>query len=122
MSIRSTKIPGVELGLGTFVNSDIDAHRKLIYHGEIEWTAANLNRTLTQGQTRMATIECAIIGRQAADAISSGSMFFTVGTLTNGTIIFRNRDQTTGGGATNKTAVISSFWIVGSPDPQRIIV
>jgi hypothetical protein len=122
MSLRSLKIPGAQLGLGTFVNSDIDAHRKLIYHGEIAWTAANLNRTLTQGQTRMATIECVIIGRESGGASGSGSLFFTVGTISNGTVVIHNRDQTTGAGNTNKNAVTSSFWIVGSPDPQRIIV
>jgi len=116
------KIPGKQLGLGTFVNSDVDAKRKIVYHGVVTWTAANYDRTLTQGVTKMATIESVIIGRDNIDAKGSASTFFSVGTISNGTVKFHLRDYVSLGAATNVRAVKMSFWIVGSPDPQRIIV
>jgi len=116
------RIPGQVLGLGTFVNSDIDAKRKVIYYGVMTWTAGDYDRTFTQGQTKMATIECVILGRQSIGASGSASLFFSVGTISNGTVKVHNRDQTTGGACTNKNTVKMSFWMVGSPDPNRIIV
>jgi len=121
MSIRSMRIPGMMLGLGTFVNSDIDAKRKVIYHGEMTWTGGNYDRTFTQGQTKMATIQCVILGRNFLDDKSSGSCHFTITSISGGTIIVATRNYVSAA-ATNKRDVKMSFWMVGSPDPNRIIV
>jgi hypothetical protein len=121
MSIRSLKIPGERLGLGTFVNSDIDQERLVVYHGEAALTAGNHNRTLTQGQTKMATIKAALIGRNYTKAIASASVNYTWGTISGGTINMHVRGYASAA-ATNATATKWSYWIVGTPDPNRIVI
>lgn len=121
MSLRSLKIPGVRLGLGTFVNSDIDQERLVVYFGEDTLTAGNHNRTLTQGATRMATIKVALIGRNSVAASGSASLNYTWGTIDGGTINMHVRPYASAA-STNKNATKFSYWIVGTPDPNRVII
>jgi hypothetical protein len=120
--MRTMKFPGKMLGLGTFINSDLDAKRRVVYFTEMAWTGGNYDRTMTQAVTRMATIECVIIGRNQADDKGSASTLYSVGTLSNGTVKFHNRCFVSGAACTNKRATKMSIWMVGTPDPQRIVI
>lgn len=121
MSIRSQRIPGMRLGLGTFINSDLDAKRMIIYHGEFAFTADNDNRSFTQGQTRMGTIKCVILGRNHVTDKGSASLNYHVGTITGGTVTI-HRAPYQNAADVQKRAPKCSYWMVGSPDPNRIIV
>ena len=121
MSLRSLKIPGAQLGLGTFVSNDIDGKRKLVYFGNIAAVSADYDLAFTQGQTRMATIESVVLSYSAFDALASGSIVWANSTLTNGTVTLRMKPKTAAGN-TAKLAGAVHYWMVGSPDPNRIVV
>jgi len=123
MSIRSLKIPGKQLGLGTYINTDIDAHKRVVTYGVHTWTAASVTHLFTQGQTRMATVECVLTSVCIGAALASASVDFKIGTIAGGTV--RIRLIPNEGGAvvhTNTQDLILHYWIAGTPDPQRLIV
>jgi len=121
MSLRSLRIPSKRLGLGTFVNSDVDAKRMIIYAGNFNFTAGNHNRTFTQQVTRMADVTAALVSAGNVDDKGSASLNYTVSTIDGGTIIFHVRPWTAAA-STNNRATELSFWIVGTPDPNRVIL
>ena len=122
MSLRSLKYPGQKLGLGTFISNDIDGKRKLVYFGTIVFAAADNDIVFTQGQTRMATLEAVLLSYSILSA-PQGSASFSWGnsTLTNGTVTLRNKPKLAAVNTAN-TAGQLHYWMVGSPDPQRIVV
>jgi hypothetical protein len=93
----------------------------IVYHGEFAFTADNHNRTFTQGQTRMGTIKCVILGRNHVDDKGSGSLNYVVGDITGGTVQITILPYVSAAN-TQKRAPKCSYWMVGSPDPNRIIV
>lgn len=121
MSLRSLRIPGKRLGLGTFINTDIDSKRKLVLFGNSVWTAGNESRLFTQGVTRMATIDAVLTGYSVFDAVGSASFVFSNSTLTNGTVYIRVKPKLAAAN-TGNTAGAIHYWIVGSADLNRIIV
>jgi hypothetical protein len=122
MSLRSLRIPGKRLGLGTFVNSDVDAKRMIVYTSNFNFTIGNHNRTMTQGVTRMAEIQCALIGAGNVDDKGSASLNYTLSTVDGGTIIVHVRPWNASAASSNNRATECSFWIVGTPDPNRVIL
>ncbi len=121
MSLRSLRIPGRRLGLGSFVNSDIDSKRRIVLFGNTVWTAGQEDRTFTQGVTRMATVKAVLTSYSVMLALGSGSFVFGNSTLTNGTVIIRCKPKAAAGNTATQAAVLH-YWIVGTPDPQRIII
>jgi len=121
MSLRSLKIPGTRLGLGTFVSNDIDGKRKIVYFGKITAVTTDYDLLFTQGQTRMATIEAVMLSYSAFDALASGSIVWGNSTLTNGTVTLRMKPKTAAGNTCELAGAVH-YWMVGSPDPNRIVV
>jgi len=121
MSIRSLKIPGKQLGLGTYVNTDIDAHKRVVTYGVHTWTAASVTHVFTQGQTRMATIGCVLTSVCVGAAKASASVDFKIGTIAGGTVRIRLVPSTAVANTNNHTLKLH-YWIAGTPDPQRLIV
>jgi hypothetical protein len=115
MSLRSLRIPGKRLGLGTFVNSDIDSKRRIVLFGNSVWTAANASRLFTQAVTRMATVKAVLTSYSVFDALGSGSFVFGNSTLTNGTVYIRCKPKTDAANTANNAGAIH-YWIVGTPD------
>ncbi len=122
MSLRSLRIPGSRLGMGTFINGDVDAKRKIVYFGKITAAGADYDLVFTQGQTRMATIEAVLLSYSAFDALASASIVWANSTLTGGSVTLRMKPKIVGVGNTAKLAGAVHYWMVGSPDPQRIVV
>jgi hypothetical protein len=122
MSLRSLRIPGEKLGIGTFVNNDIDAKRNIVYFGKHTWTAGSTSHAFTQGVTRMATVKSVITSYSIlAGAKASGSVCFSNSTLTNGTVTIRLRPKLSAAN-TNVQNLVLHYWIAGTVDPERIIV
>jgi hypothetical protein len=122
MSIRSTRIPGKRLGLGSFINSDIDAKRRVITFGIHTWTAGSVIHKFTQGQTRIAEIDTILLSYNPQAALASASIDFKIGTATGGTVKIRLIPNTSLAANTNKQTILLHYWMVGTPDPQRMIV
>ena len=121
MSLRSLKYPGEKLGLGTFISNDIDGKRKLVFFGTIVFAAADNDIVFTQGQTRMATLEAVLLSYSVFSALGSASFSWGNSTLTNGTVTLRNKPKSAAANTAN-TAGELHYWMIGSPDPQRIVV
>jgi len=121
MSLRSLKIPGQRLGLGCFANTDVDAKKRLVLFGFHTWTAGSTSHAFTQGQTRMAEIESVILSKGIYAALASASVVFSHSTLTNGTVTIRLKPKEAATN-TNKQALGLHYWIVGTPDPNRVIL
>jgi hypothetical protein len=120
--MRSLRFPGQKLGLGTFVNSDIDANRKVIYFGIRAWTAATVKHNFTQGATRMATIETVLLTPAPFVALASASIQFKVGTIGGGTVMIRLIPAGAGLANTNNHTIAVHYWMIGTPDVNRLIV
>lgn len=121
MSLRSLKIPGARLGAGTFVNSDIDGKRNLVYFGTRAWTAGTTAHAFTQGVTRMDVVKAVITSYSVMKALASASVVFSNSTLTNGTVYVRLKPKAAAANS-NKQNLTLHYWIVGTPDPARIII
>jgi len=121
MSVRSLKIPGTRLGLGTYVNTDIDAKRRVVTFGIHTWTAGSTTHKFTQGQTRIADIDCVLLSYQLG-ALASGSVDFKIATATGGTVKIRLIPNIAGETNTNNQTIELHYWIAGTPDPDRIII
>ncbi len=121
MSLRSLRIPGLRLGLGSFVNQDLDARRRIVYFGNIALGAATVAQVFTQGQTGMATVECVLTSRGFFNALASASIVLGNSTLTNGTVTIRKKPKAAAAN-TGKLAYTLHYWMVGTPDPQRIVI
>jgi len=121
MSIRSRKIPGKQLGLGAFANTDIDAKRRVITYGTHTWTAGSTTHKFTQGQTRIADIDCVLLSVCVGAAKASASVDFKIGTATGGTVKIRLIPNTAAANTNNHTLILH-YWIAGTPDPNRIII
>ena len=122
MSLRSLKIPGDKLGIGTFVNNDCDAKRRLVLFGKHVWTAGSTSHAFTQGATRMGTVSAVLTSYSIlAGAKASASVTFANSTLTNGTVTVRRKPKAAAAD-TCKQNLVLHYWIVGTPDPARIIV
>jgi hypothetical protein len=121
MSVRSKRIPGLKLGLGTFVNSDIDAKQRVVYYGLHAVGVADVSHQFTQGQTRMATIECIILTPSIYAAKASGSVMYYNGTISGGTVTIRLKPKTAAANTNNNLGGVH-FWMVGTPDVNRIFV
>jgi hypothetical protein len=122
MSIRTQRYPGAKLGLGNFVNSDIDAKQRVVYFGTRAWTAATVKHNFTQGATRMATIECVQLAGAQLIAKASASLEYKVGTISGGTVMIRHTLFTSGAATGLKQTVLLHYWMVGTPDVNRLIV
>ena len=122
MSIRSTKIPGKRLGLGTFVDGNIDAKKRVITYGIFTWTAGSTIHKFTQGQTRIAEFDAIILTHNIQDALASASVDFKIATATGGTVKIRLIPNTAGKANTNNQTIKLHYWMAGTPDPQRLIV
>lgn len=122
MSIRSIKIPGARLGLGTYINSDIDAKRRVVTFGIHTWTAGSTTHKFTQGQTRIAEIDTILLSYGPGDSLASASIDFKIGTATGGTVKIRLIPNIAGAANDNNQTISLHYWIVGTPDPQRMIV
>lgn len=121
MSLRSQKIPGVRLGLGTFINTDIDAKKRIVTFGTFTWTAGSTSHKFTQGQTRIADISCWLHSWSINKALASASVDFKIATATGGTIKIRLIPNTSAKNTNNQT-ITYHYWAVGTPDPARMIV
>lgn len=124
MSIRTQRIPGLRLGLGTFINNDVDGKRKVIYFGTVSATATDYDIAFTQGQTKMATITMVLVNySQLATSAGSASVDWKVGTISGGTVTVRRFGNANAAAFhTHDHACQLHFWMAGSPDPNRIVV
>ena len=109
------------MGLGTFISNDIDGKRKLVYFGKTAVTTADYDIVFTQGQTRMATIEAVVTSYSIFTALGSASFSWGNSTLTNGTVTLRCKPKTAAANTAEAVGAIH-YWMVGAPDPNRIVV
>jgi hypothetical protein len=121
MSHRSRKLPGSKLGLGTFINNDLDAKRRIVYFGNEDLSAASVEYAFTQGQTRMATVEAVLTSYGLYAALASASVVIGNSTLTNGTVTIRVKPKAAAVNTLNNDFTLH-WWIVGTPDPNRIVI
>lgn len=122
MSIRTQRIPGLRLGLGTFISNDVDGKRKVIYFGTVSATAKDLDIVFTQGHTKMATITMVLVNySQLATSAGSASVDWKVGTIAGGTVTVR-RIPNTSAACAHDHACQLHFWMAGTPDPNRIVI
>jgi orotate phosphoribosyltransferase len=121
MSVRSKIIPGQRLGLGTYVNTDVDAKQRVITFGTHTWTSGSTTHKFTQGQTRIDTIDCVLHSWSINKALASASVDFKIGTATGGTVKIRLITNTTAAND-NAQTLTYHYWIVGTPDPNRLVV
>jgi hypothetical protein len=121
MSLRSIRIPGKQLGLGTFVNSDVDAKPRVVTFGTHTWTAGSTSHKFTQGQTRVGDMDCCLLSWCVNDSLASASVDFKTATATGGTINIRLIPNTSAANTNNQTITLH-YWIVGTPDPNRVIL
>jgi hypothetical protein len=121
MSFRTRKIPGKMLGLGTFVNTDDDARRRIVTYGTHTWTAASTRHRFTQGQTKVATFDAILLSFGINKALASASVDFKIGTATGGTVHIRLIPSTSAANTNNQTLTLH-YWMVGTPDPNRIVL
>ena len=123
MSLRTLRIPGMKLGLGTFINNDVDAKRRVIWAlGATVWATTAETVQFTQGQTKMATVECVIANTSGFHDEGSASLgAIKIATISGGTVTLRGIMW----GAGDYTDVHEKklhFWMVGTPDPNRIVI
>ena len=121
MSLRTLRIPGMKLGLGSIISNDVDDKRQVIYHGLHVWSAASVSHQFTQGQTKMATINAILLTKSIYAAKASASVWFHSGTISGGTVTIRLKPKAAGAN-TNNSALGLHYWISGTPDPNRIVI
>lgn len=113
--MRTGRLPAQRLGLGTIVNRDLAAGRRILYWNQkTSGTNDNGDLTIADSTTYMSTIEAAFACAKQGNATGSLGKFY-IKAITGGSINFISSDSTL------KHKAILNVLIIGTPDATYIV-
>lgn len=116
--MRTGRLPAQRLGLGTIVNRNLTAGRRIMYFNrKTSGTNDNGNLTLADSTTYMSTIEAAFAcAYQGGLSNATGSIGrFIISSITYGTVAFVSEDT-----SLIHKAVLNVL-VIGTPDASYIV-